>query len=151
MRIRVIGIGSPHGDDAVGLAVAEAVAGGLPEGVELRVRERPGLDLADDLGDADAVVIVDALPGAGAPGRIQEVDPARLAARRELSSHGLGVGEALALADALGRRPRLRVLGIEAGDAREGGLSPAVAAALPRACGALRRLVAELAGERADA
>ena len=146
MKARVIGVGSPHGDDAVGIAVAERLAGTLPADVEILARDRPGLDLALDLRDADAVVIVDAVrAGEGPPGSVCRVAPDRLASRRELSSHALGVADALALAKALGTLPpRLGIVGIEAGTARGDALSSAVAAALPRACDEVRRALNDL-------
>jgi hydrogenase maturation protease len=146
----VIGVGSPHGDDAAGLAVAERLAGRLPADVEILARDRPGLDLVLDLRGADAVVIVDAVRGGeGPPGSVRRVAPDRLASRRELSTHALGVADALALAKALGSLPpRLGIVTVEAGDppgdAHSDALSHAVAAALHRACDEVRRTLRQL-------
>jgi hydrogenase maturation protease len=139
VRLRVIGVGSPHGDDAVGLAVAERMAREeLPPGVEVVARSRPGLDLLDDLRGVDGVVLVDAICGEGPPGAVRGVDPEQLAPGRG-SSHAQGVAEALSLAAALGCRPaRLRIVGIDVGS--EAGVSPgaplshAVRTAVAAAC-----------------
>jgi len=146
-------VGSPEGDDAVGLAVAGALARGpaLPEDVRVLALERPGLDLLDALRSADFALIVDALRDGGAIGSIRRLVPTALArAARAPSSHSLGVAEALALGEALGALPpRVEILGIEIGGEGEGGcgaeipLAPAVAAAVGPACRAVRALLAE--------
>lgn len=139
--VRVIGCGNPDaGDDAAGLlAVAEArpELEALP-GVEVVPKASP-LEVVHLLDDADAVVVVDAIrtPGRGRdPGTVvrAEAGPDGLPAeiRSSLSSHGLGVAEAIALAAAIGPAPRVTVLGVEAGATAAGeSLSEAVRAALP--------------------
>jgi hydrogenase maturation protease len=148
VRLVVIGLGSPHGDDAIGLAVARRLAGEtLPPGVVVVARERP-LDLLDDLADADGAVLVDALAGE-MPGRVRSLGPDALAPARGLSCHALGVAETLALAASLGRRlPALRVVGIGAGSGRGESLSPCVAEAQGAACAAVRRALSELSDLR---
>jgi hydrogenase maturation protease len=61
-----------------------------------------------------------------------ELDGERLAPVRTTSSHGLGLGEAVELARALGRLPsRLVVYAVEGADSSTGpGLSPAIATAV---------------------
>ncbi len=56
-----------------------------------------------------------------------------------VSPHGLGLGEAVGLADTLGRLPRLLIVHtVEAGDASPGtGLTAAVSAALPQLAAAV--------------
>ena len=142
----MIGIGSPHGDDAIGLRVAERLAReGLPPGVAVVARDRPGLALLDDLEPAPAAVLVDAVRAGNKPGEVQRVPPAALTRSRLGSSHGLRVAETLALAEALGRRlPPIRIVGIEITTTRGEGLSPLVAAALEAACREARAALAEL-------
>jgi hydrogenase maturation protease len=146
MRALVIGIGSPHGDDAIGLRVAERLASEpLPPGVQVVARDRPGLTLLDDLEEAPAAVLVDALRSGGTPGVVRRVPPAALASARLGSSHALRVAETLALAVALERRlPPLRIIAIEISVWTGDGLSPPVAAALGPACEAARAALAEL-------
>lgn len=155
--VRVIGCGNPDaGDDAAGiLAVAEAreALQALP-GVEV-VPEASPLQVVHLLRGVCAAVVVDAVRSAtgGRPeGTIVRVEagPAGLPVeiRSTLSSHGIGIAEAVGLAAALGLATRVVVLGVEAESATAGApLSAAVRAALPEL---VTRIVAEasdLAGE----
>ncbi len=146
MRVLVIGIGSPHGDDAVGLRVAERLSREpLPEGVSVVARDRPGLSLLDDLESAAAAVIIDALRSGAAPGSVVRIPPSALARERLTSSHALRVAETLTLAVALGRPlPVLRIVAIEIPLTSGTELSPEVAAAIEPACRATRAALAEL-------
>lgn len=149
MRIRLIGVGTPHGDDAAGPAVIEAlVAAGLPAGVAATTCARPGLDLPEALSGAQAAVLVDAMRSGRSPGSVARVPRDQLGRLRSLSSHGLGVAEGLALAEALGRcPPRIEVVGIE-GDRHEGDeLSPAVRRGVARAASMVREMLCDLASE----
>jgi hydrogenase maturation protease len=139
-RVRVIGCGNPEaGDDALGLLAVGLARRRLPPQVEI-VEAGVALRVLDLLDDVDAVVIVDAVrePGGGrAPGTLVRTvaDRAGLPAelRGSLSSHGIGLAEAVGLAAAMGPLPRVVFLGVEAGELTAGaGLSPAVAATLPR-------------------
>jgi hydrogenase maturation protease len=144
VRIRVIGVGSPHGDDAVGLHVLGALGLAPPGGdVELVPCPRPDLDLVEALGGAEAVVLVDAVRSGGPIGAVSEPAPDALAGARPVSSHGFGVAEALALARALGRAPaRLAVVGVEAGTLEGDALSDAARGGALEAAGRVRALVA---------
>ncbi len=138
--VRVVGLGQPAaGDDGAGLAVVDRLrARGVPGGVEvLAVAGAPAL--ADEVRVPCPVVVVDALVGA-APGEVRIVAPEDLGAdaRSRLSGHGLGVGEAIALARAIDEEavsPNIRVVAIGIGAARPGtsGLSPEVEAGVARA------------------
>ena len=139
--VRVIGIGNEDaGDDAAGLLAVRAARDLAPAGSGVEFRESlPGASLIEALDCADEVVLVDAIRevrGPGRPGRLVRIelggaeDLAGLCP--SLSSHGLGVAESVALARALGRRPRIVFLGIEAARVSVGDdLSLAVQAALP--------------------
>lgn len=142
----MIGVGGPLGDDAVGLHVARRLAAApLPEGVRVLARERAGIDLALDLREAEVAVIVDALRAGGRPGQVRRLPPAALARSAATSTHGLGVADALALAEALGTGPaRVGIVGVEIGTLRAETLSPPVAAAVEPACAEVRALLAEL-------
>ncbi|GAA0415267.1 hydrogenase maturation protease [Streptomyces luteireticuli] len=140
-RIAVIGVGNEfRRDDGVGPAVVA------------RLRERaadrplpPGAALASSDGDpgrliglwegTELAVVVDAAHAhPGHPGRVHRVDLDRRAARHTgaASTHGLGLGEAVELARALGRMPgHLIVYAVEGADRSLGtGLTEAVAAAV---------------------
>jgi hydrogenase maturation protease len=150
MKVRVFALGQPAaGDDGVGLAVLEALrAGGLGPDAELAMVLDPA-DLVPALGEPGPVVLVDAVVGP-APGTVLVLAPSDVAGWRScsVSSHGIAMGTALALARSLsggGEAADLTIVGI--GIARpvvgRQGLSPAVAAAVPVAAASVRRLVAE--------
>jgi hydrogenase maturation protease len=155
-RVRVIGCGNPDaGDDAAGLvAVGEARAAleAIP-GVEVVEAAMP-LAVVHLLEGVDGAVVVDAVRaprGGRAPGALvrAEAGPEGLPAalRSSLSSHGLGIVEAVGLAAALGETPRVVFLGIEAAEVTAGrGLSPAVQAAIPVLAGQIVAEAEALAG-----
>jgi hydrogenase maturation protease len=152
-QVRVIGCGNPEaGDDAVGLLAVGLARRRLPPEVDV-VEAGLALKVLDLLEDVDAVVIADAVrtpSGERKAGALIHAvgDPDGLPAelRSALSSHGLGLSEAVGLAAAIGPLPRVVFLGVEAGDLTIGhGLSPAVAAALPALVDALVEEVAALA------
>ena len=64
--IRIIGIGSPCGDDAVGLEVARILAQAPPPNCEVIVADRPGTNLIELLDDIEDAILVDAVD----PGRL---------------------------------------------------------------------------------
>jgi hydrogenase maturation protease len=136
----VIGCGNPDaGDDAVGLLAVRGARARLGSLRDVEVVEASTIDLVHLLEDVEGVVVVDAVrepSGLREPGTIvrAEAGPAGLPTdlRSSLSSHGLGVGEAVGLAVALGQRPQVIFLGVEAGDVTMGhGPSARVAGALP--------------------
>jgi hydrogenase maturation protease len=147
--VRVIGCGNlDAGDDGAGVL---AVAGARPalealSGVEVVPSASPSR-LVDLLRNVDAVLIVDAVRTSppGAAGTIVRVEAGRAGlpagVGSSLSSHGVGIAEAVGLAAALGSPPRVVVLGVEAGPGNVGGpLSEPVRGALPEL---ERRIVAE--------
>ena len=147
-RARVIALGqTAAGDDGAGLAVLEALRReGLPPAVEL-VHAADDSALVTLLATPAPVVLVDAVLG-GTPGEVIELGPEQLDARdvRPVSTHGLGVAQAIALARTLAPdtvSPAIRIVGITiAPPARYlQALSPAVAAAIPRAVDRVRALV----------
>jgi len=155
-RVRVIACGNPDaGDDAVGFVVGEELA---RRGIDV-VFARAPFDVLDRLDDVDVAIVIDAIstPGGGrAPGTLirAEADadgrlPGEL--RSSLSSHGLGVGEAIGLAGALGRAPRVVVHGVEVADVTAGApLSAAAQGAVPQLVSAvladIERLTAQDTG-----
>ena len=109
-KILVVGVGNPdRGDDALGVSVAQALAGRLPPDVTVLARSGDMLALIDDWQGFDTVICVDAAASLGTPGRIHRIDLAREDLPREMSfpsSHFFGVAEAIDLARVLGRAPR---------------------------------------------
>jgi hydrogenase maturation protease len=160
-RVRVIGCGNlDAGDDAAGLLAVQRARARLDEipGVEV-LESGPALNVVHLLDDLPAAVVVDAVRTSGGvrkPGDIvrAEAGPSGLPAEvgTSLSSHGLGLAEAIGLAAVLDRAPRVVFLGVEALDATVGHpLSPAVAAALPELVELVVQEATRLAGPSAPA
>lgn len=137
----MIGVGTRHGDDAAGLRVVHALSQvGLPEGVQVVTCER-GADLLEALGEARDVVIVDAMRSGSVPGTVRRIPAEALRSYAGLSTHAIGVSEALSLVRALGRAPaRIEVIGIESGAAAYGELSSEVEAGVSEASALVLRL-----------
>lgn len=151
-RIRVIGVGSPFGDDRLGWAAAESLQHSsllreLEAGrVAISTLDRPGALLPMHWRNADIVILLDAVRSGAAPGTRHRLDMGDLAGvGAPCSSHGFGMVSAIELARVLGDMPaRLLLRGIEADPLWTGfSLSPAVAHALPS-------LVADIADEAQD-
>jgi hydrogenase maturation protease len=127
-------------DDGFGSEVARALHGvPLPDDVKVVDYGIRGMHLAYDLLDGyDALVVVDALPGDGAPGdlTVLEVGPDDLRGHGdgegELDAHGMAPVAVLGSLGALGGTlPPTYVVGCRPADVGEGmGLTPPVAAAV---------------------
>jgi hydrogenase maturation protein HypF len=116
-RIAVIGIGNPYrGDDAVGVAFSRRIRPKVPKGVAVLEHDGDPASLMDAWRGADAVFLVDAVHSEREDDRVF-----RFAAHEgpvpaeffRLSTHAMGVVEAIELARALGELPpRVMVYGI---------------------------------------
>lgn len=148
-RTVVIGVGNPYRrDDGVGPAVVSL----------LRKRRLPGVELAESDGELGALidlwmgaslaVVVDAIRARPShPGRVHRLSAYHPAAGRTsaaASTHGVDLGEAVALARALDRMPqRLLLFAVEAAEVGFGqGLTPAVADAAAAVAAEVAELVA---------
>jgi hydrogenase maturation protease len=153
---RLIAVGNPFWrDDGAGIAVAQRVRAAAPPGVDIVELGGDPASLLEALQDADTVVLVDAVRSGAVPSSIHRVevgDGEQLPDRRPRdSSHGLALGDLVALARTLHRLPRrLVVIGIEAAELGPGpGLSPPVATAVETAAQqALRELTADADPDR---
>jgi hydrogenase maturation protease len=133
--MHIIGIGSPFGDDQAGWRVAEALKNRLPTEITVVQLDRPGSSLISILEDVDRVILIDAMQAGGNPGDMRHFsDDEWTDYRTGLSTHGLGVFEALMLARELDCLPvKLDLYGIEIGSASPGDLpSEAVLSAAGR-------------------
>lgn len=111
----IAGIGSPHGADRLGWAVIDALrAQALPPSVKLLACSLP-TELTPLLLSSARVIVVDALLGAGPAGAIHRLRAAELPGTAlRLSSHGVGLADAVLLASALGMpEDRLWVLALD--------------------------------------
>ena len=145
--VTVIAVGNPYrGDDGVGAAVLAAVRGSLGNDARVRLAELDGepVRMMQTWEGSPTVWIVDATASGRPPGSLHEFDAAELHEsdhtwRGVGGGHALGLREAVDLAAVLGLLPdELRVLGIEGASFDHGeGLSPMIAAAVPRAAARL--------------
>lgn len=117
-RTLVIGVGNrDRGDDAAGPHVAEQVALRNSENADSLVVEGDLSDLALLWTGYERVVIVDAMVSGEAPGTVVELDALNTKFERPeqlVSSHGIGLSDALQLARLLDRLPaELTLIAIE--------------------------------------
>lgn len=127
--IRVIGIGSPFGDDRAAWRVIELLHGRIPGEVQLLALDRPGVTLINWLPGVRRLVLIDALLASPA-GRILCLNPDQLDAVWPVSSHALRLAESLRLAETLGCLPRqVELHGVTIEETRSRSLSAPVATA----------------------
>jgi hydrogenase maturation protease len=162
-RVVVIGIGNEfRRDDGIGPEVLsrlqEQAAGSAPAAGAVRPETVPADTVQWMTSDGEPASLIEAWTGAAlavvvdavladppAPGRLHRLvlDQPDRPDVRQVSSHGLGLDEAIGLARALDRMPdRLIIHAVEAGDVSHGvGFTPAVAAAVvPLTAAVLRDL-----------
>lgn len=152
-RPLLIGVGNlDAGDDAAGRLVARRLRGEA----EFDAVESSGVaaDLLLAFEGRDRVLVVDACRTGAVPGTIHRIDAQRDQLPRGLSptsSHGMGVVEAVRLAQALGVMPeRLVIWAIELADVTPGApLAPAVAQAVERCVDEAPAMLKRIAAGRA--
>lgn len=151
-RVLVAGIGNVFlGDDAFGVEVVKRLAtAGLPPEVQVADYGISGLHLAYELlSGYETTILVDAAPRGGEPGTVYLIEPdgGGDGSAGPLDAHGMQPDVVLHLLRALGGdAERVLVVGCEPECVEEGiGLSPRVAAAVPRAIELVTELVTELA------
>mgnify|MGYP003574172821 FL=1 len=150
-NILVMGVGNTlMQDDGIGSHVIESLlqSPDTPQGVDLVDGGTIGLALLPQIENADAVVIVDASELNDAPGtlrlmRNEAIDQQLSGTKRTV--HAVALLALFSAAGIRGRMPGERVLiAIQPGCTEWGvDLTPAVKAALPGACNAVRQLVIE--------
>jgi hydrogenase maturation protease len=155
----VVGIGNPdRGDDAAGRAVLRLLRDTPPDGVELVEQAGEATALLACLEGASTAFLVDACSSGAHAGTVQRFDVGRKPLPQAvfgLSTHGIGLAEAIELARALGQLPSHCVVYAIEGRAFEVGdpLSPSVAIAVAAVAARLRSEVTNEGepGERAHA
>ena len=148
-RILVAGVGNVfRTDDGFGPEVTRRLAAvPFPDGVRVVDYGIRGLHLAYDLLDPwDALVLVDALPDSGDPGRVSVlgIGDEHVGSGAGVDAHGMDPATVLANLAALGGRlpPSTLLVGCRVAETGEGmGLTPVVAAAVDEAVRAVQRLV----------
>jgi hydrogenase maturation protease len=143
-RTVVIGVGNPYRrDDGFGPAVLERLARHGPwPGVRLVTCDGDTGRLLDAWEGTDLAYVVEAVRTAlPRPGQLHRFSvPVTLPAGHATSSHGLGLGEAVELANVLGRLPgRLELLAVEV---VETGLGEGLSAPVERAAEQVTQLIA---------
>jgi len=144
-RAVVIGVGNEfRRDDGAGPEVVARLRGRVPDGAELVVSDGEPTRMIEAWAGLPLAVVVDAVRAEPAvPGRLHRLvlDGAAAGPPGSVSSHGLGLDEAIGLGRALDRMPgRLIVHAVEAADLSQGaGLTPAVAAAIDTLAAAVLR------------
>jgi hydrogenase maturation protease len=135
-RSIVIGIGNPErGDDAAGRMVARRLRDMLPADVAIAEHDGESTALLALLDGADTAILIDACVSGAPVGTVRRFDASASPlpeAKLSVSTHGLGLGEAVELARALRALPRCCIVYTIESRAFDPGapLSPAVAAAV---------------------
>jgi hydrogenase maturation protease len=144
--IRIVGMGSPSGDDAAGWEVVRELNRAKAWGSDFEFHALEGgqrlLEMLDGCG---SLILIDAFESETKPGRIHRLewpDP-RIETLNPGTTHHVQPAEALQLASALGLIPGRVIVWAIPGEqfVPESKLSPAVVASLPMV---VQRIVAEL-------
>ena len=147
----MIGVGNPaRGDDAAGRLVARRLRSALAADIEIAETDGEPSALLTLLDGAERAILADACASGATPGTVQRFDVSDTPlpkATFSLSTHGLGLAEAIELARALGQLPAQTIVyAIEASAFEIGApVSPAIAAAV-RAAGEQIRAEVDRAG-----
>jgi hydrogenase maturation protease len=145
VRAAVIGIGNEfRKDDGIGPAVIAQLEKYQLADVSLTATDGEPTQLLDAWSHVPLAIVIDAvLCDPSTPGRIHRTTVDALRANTAASTHGLGIPDAVRLADVLDRTPgRLVIYAVEAADLGFGlGLSAEVVRAVPELT---RAVLAEL-------
>jgi hydrogenase maturation protease len=112
MNITLLGIGQPlRGDDGVGPEAVRQWSREYPQTasdsfLHVVITETPGLDLLELFGEAEVVILVDAVESGDPAGTVSVRSwlPESGATSAEKTAHGFGVAETIALAGKIGAR-----------------------------------------------
>lgn len=133
-RTLLIGLGSPHGNDCIGLRVAEGVARLMSTDVDVFLATTPAA-LFDRIGSAERLVVFDACLSGASPGTLHrwEWPTEQLDSTRFVGSHDLSLPSVLALLQQLGGLPTQTIIWGVAVEMTDPGssISPELEAAIP--------------------
>jgi hydrogenase maturation protease len=114
----IVGLGSPFGDDQAGWQLVELLQRRPDVPAQLRIIHE-ATQLVDELDGCRKLIIVDACRGGTLTGTISRLrwpDP-RIRQNHNHSTHGVGLCNALQLAERIGRMPpSVEIFGIEIGN-----------------------------------
>lgn len=142
--LTIIGMGSRLcGDDAIGLAILDALQEEAGSDLELIEGGLDALAALESMAGRDQVILVDATRMGLDPGSVRAfmADQVNLQVREDhLSLHGIGLSEALEMGERLGLLPsNLKIIGIQPLSINVGtGLSEPVQAAIPEVLDLIR-------------
>lgn len=155
-RLLILGIGNILlRDDGLGVHLVRALAEDpdrLPDGTAVLDGGTLGLDLLAEIGEADALLLVDAVRLRDRPGAVRVIHGNEIHATLagHISPHQIGVADLVAAARLLGCLPeRVSLVAMQPADIEVGlELSAPVAAALPLAIAIAQEESWRLAGDR---
>jgi len=118
--LKIIGIGSPYGMDRAGWQVIDYLVKYKQQDMknsQLLKLDRPATELLGHLNNDEKTIIIDAVHGNDEVGTVVRLKLNDIPeSNKKLSSHGVGLSDALQLADALGQLPKeLLIFGLETG------------------------------------
>lgn len=141
----VLGIGNVlMGDEGVGVHVVQRLEGTLPPHVALLDGGTGGFHLLGEIAEHDPIVMIDATMDGQPAGTVSVVRP-RYASDfpRTLTAHDIGLKDLVESATLLGCLPSIHLVtvSVDALQAMEVTLSPAIEAAIPEVVDHVRRLL----------
>jgi len=114
---RVIGVGSPFGDDQLGWKVVEALSNEItlqayiPHLLQLKKLDRPGLSLLTEFQQCYSVILIDAIVNDGNVGKIYRLSGHEIASiNNRVTSHHVSIADALELGKALNILPEIVII-----------------------------------------
>ncbi|KTD73750.1 hydrogenase maturation protease [Legionella tucsonensis] len=146
--IKVLGIGSPFGDDQAGWKVIEilkqqiVLPSRITQYVMIESHDRPGIRLVELINNAHTVFLIDAIKSNKGIGTIHQFKKDEITdPENQFSTHGIGVLQALQLASALNVLPNNIIFyGIEIDViALDSSLSPCVQSAVEKLATQLKK------------
>ncbi len=124
--IKIIGVGSPFGEDQAGWKVIEILLQfvSTQSGLEMTSYDRPGVRLLSYMQNAECVYLIDAVKSGFTPGYIHRLEDKKIDDFQvKLSTHDLGVIQTLQMGCALNILPKKIILyGIEINEDDNNGL-----------------------------